>query len=102
MPKSSIFVPWLFSVFCGQESLFHRYEAGLRPLGLGFMSSADGKGIGTGACNLVCVYAAAGVLADRYDRRLLMVPGDSLSAAGLVFILICMLCGEASCHSLVC
>lgn len=37
----------------------------------------------------------AGVLADRYDRRLLMVLGDSLSALGLVFILICMLNGEA-------
>ncbi|WP_324825824.1 MFS transporter [Sinanaerobacter sp. ZZT-01] len=39
--------------------------------------------------------APAGVLADRYDRRLLMVIGDSLSAVGLVFILICMLYGEA-------
>jgi MFS family permease len=37
----------------------------------------------------------AGVLADRYDRRLLMVCGDSLSAAGLLFILLCMLRGEA-------
>lgn len=37
----------------------------------------------------------AGVLADRYDRRLLMVLGDSLSAIGLVYILICMLIGEA-------
>lgn len=39
--------------------------------------------------------AVAGVLADRYDRRLLMIAGDSLSAIGLVFILICMLQGEA-------
>lgn len=37
----------------------------------------------------------AGVLADRHDRRLLMVLGDGLSALGLVFILICMLRGEA-------
>ncbi|MGV2795097.1 MFS transporter, partial [Clostridium perfringens] len=37
----------------------------------------------------------AGVLADRYDRRLLMVAGDSLSAAGLVYILVCMLQGGA-------
>ncbi|PAQ16750.1 MFS transporter [Bacillaceae bacterium SAOS 7] len=37
----------------------------------------------------------SGVLADRYDRRLLMVLGDSLSAIGLIFILICMLSGEA-------
>lgn len=37
----------------------------------------------------------AGVLADRYDRRTLMVLGDSLSATGLVFIWICLLSGEA-------
>lgn len=33
----------------------------------------------------------AGVFADRYDRRPLMVLGDSLSVVGLIFILICML-----------
>lgn len=33
----------------------------------------------------------AGVFADRYDRRLLMVIGDSFSVIGLVFILLCML-----------
>lgn len=37
---------------------------------------------------------AAGVLADRYDRRLLMILGDSLSAVGLIFILVCMLMGN--------
>jgi len=36
----------------------------------------------------------AGVLADRYDRRLLMILGDSLSVVGLLYILICMLQGE--------
>lgn len=36
----------------------------------------------------------AGVLADRYDRRLLMILGDSLSAVGLLFILICLMHGE--------
>lgn len=39
--------------------------------------------------------APAGILADRYDRRLLMIIGDSLSALGLVFILICMMENEA-------
>ena len=38
----------------------------------------------------------AGVLADRYDRRLLMILGDSLSALGLIYILICMINGEAT------
>lgn len=37
----------------------------------------------------------AGVLADRYDRRLLMILGDSLSALGLLFILASLLHGEA-------
>lgn len=37
----------------------------------------------------------AGVLADKYDRRLLMILGDGLSALGLVYILVCMLTGGA-------
>jgi len=39
--------------------------------------------------------APAGVLADRYDRRLLMMIGDGLSAFGLIYILICMITGGA-------
>ena len=38
----------------------------------------------------------AGALADRYDRRLLMMIGDGCSAMGIVFILICMMNGGAS------
>ncbi len=38
----------------------------------------------------------AGVLADRYDRRLLMMIGDGCSALGIIYILICMLRGGAS------
>ena len=38
----------------------------------------------------------AGVLADRYDRRLLMMVGDGCSALGIVFILICMISGRAN------
>ncbi|MBQ4363728.1 MAG: MFS transporter [Oscillospiraceae bacterium] len=37
----------------------------------------------------------AGVLADRYDRRLLMMAGDGLSALGVIYILICMINGSA-------
>lgn len=37
----------------------------------------------------------AGVLADRYDRRLLMILGDSLSAVGILYILACLFDGEA-------
>ena len=38
----------------------------------------------------------AGVLADRYDRRLLMMLGDGCSGIGIIFILICMMNGRAS------
>ena len=38
----------------------------------------------------------AGVLADRYDRRLLMMIGDGCSALGIMYILICMMNGGAS------
>ena len=38
----------------------------------------------------------AGVLADRYDRRLLMMIGDGCSAIGIFYILICMMNGGAS------
>lgn len=38
----------------------------------------------------------AGILADRYDRRLLMMIGDGFSALGVLFILICMIRGEAT------
>lgn len=35
-----------------------------------------------------------GVLADKFDRRLMMILGDYLSAIGLVYILVSMLTGE--------
>ena len=38
----------------------------------------------------------AGVLADRYDRRNLMMIGDGLSAIGVIYILICMFNGGAT------
>lgn len=38
----------------------------------------------------------AGVLADRYDRRLLMMLGDGCSTLGIIYILICMMNGGAS------
>ena len=38
----------------------------------------------------------AGVLADRYDRRLLMMAGDGCSALGILYIFFCMQTGGAS------
>lgn len=40
--------------------------------------------------------APAGVLADRYDRRLLMMLGDGLSGLEVLFIFLCMLQGNAA------
>lgn len=42
----------------------------------------------------------AGVIADKYDRRLLMMLGDGLSALGLIYILICLLKGEATLYQI--
>lgn len=42
----------------------------------------------------------AGVLADRYDRTLMMMIGDGLSGLGLVYILICMLTGKAQLYQI--
>lgn len=42
----------------------------------------------------------AGVLADKYDRRLLMMIGDGFSALGIVYILTCMLQGEAKLYQI--
>lgn len=38
----------------------------------------------------------AGVLADKYDRRLLMMIGDGLSGLGILYIVICMMTSGAS------
>lgn len=42
----------------------------------------------------------AGVLADRHDRRLLMMIGDGFSALGILYILICMLSGGAALYQI--
>jgi len=42
----------------------------------------------------------AGVLADRYDRRVLMMLGDGLSAVGVIYILVCMYMGEAKLYQI--
>lgn len=42
----------------------------------------------------------AGVLADRYDRRMLMMIGDGCSAIGILFIWICMMRGEAELYQI--
>lgn len=42
----------------------------------------------------------AGILADRYDRRLLMMLGDGLSALGIIYIFICIMMGDAKLYQI--
>ena len=76
---------------------------GLTSFGLGLYifqqtGSAADMGLLTLLGFLPCLIlrVPAGVLADRYDRRLLMMIGDGLSGLGVLFILLCMLSGEAA------
>ena len=80
--------------------------SGLTSFGLGvYVFQKTGSAAGMALVALLAflpvllLSAPAGVLADRYDRRLLMMAGDGLSALGLVYILICMLLGEAKLYS---
>lgn len=44
---------------------------------------------------MILLSPVGGVLADRFDRRLMMLLGDGGSALGLIYILIVMFSGEA-------
>ena len=76
--------------------------SGLTSFGLGVYvfqqtGSAAGMALVTllGFLPTLLLSVPAGALADRYDRRLLMMIGDGCSAMGILFILICMLNGGA-------
>lgn len=76
--------------------------SGLTAFGLGiYVFNQTGKASAMALVTLLgfmpslLLSAVTGVLADRYDRRLLMVLGNSFSVFGLLFILICVLKGEA-------
>ena len=76
---------------------------GLTSFGLGvyifqMTGSAAGMALVTllGFLPTLLLSVPAGALADRFDRRLLMMIGDGCSALGIIFILICMLSGRAT------
>lgn len=76
--------------------------SGLTSFGLGvYVFEQTGKASAMALVTLCAFLPAlllspiAGVLADRYDRRLLMILGDSLSALGIAYILLCTLSGDA-------
>lgn len=76
---------------------------GLTSFGLGVYvfqrtGSAAGMALVTllGFLPTLVLSVPAGVLADRHDRRLLMMIGDGCSALGIIYILICMMNSGAS------
>lgn len=76
---------------------------GLTSFGLGVYvfektGSATGMALVTllGFLPTLILSVPAGVLADRLDRRMLMMIGDGLSGVGILFILICMIQGETT------
>ncbi len=81
--------------------------SGLTGFGLGvYVFQETGSAASTALVTLLAflptllLSVPAGVLADRYDRRLLMILGDGLSALGLVYILICMSRGKAALYQI--
>ena len=76
---------------------------GLTSFGLGvYIFNETGSAAGMALVTLlgflptVVLSVPAGVLADRYDRRVMMMVGDGCSAIGIIYILINMLNGGAS------
>lgn len=54
-----------------------------------------GGGLTSFGLGVYVLSVPAGVLADRCDRRLLMMLGDGLSVIGVLYILVCMMNGGA-------
>ncbi len=76
---------------------------GLTSFGLAvYVFNETGSAAGMAAVSLLAflptlvLSVPAGVLADRYDRRLLMMIGDGFSGLGILYILICVLSGHAT------
>ncbi len=99
MNKSSNFGKFIL-LWSGE--LISSIGGGLTSFGLGVYifrqtGSAAGMALVTllGFLPTLLFSVPAGVLADRYDRRLLMMIGDGFSALGIIYILICMIRGGA-------
>ena len=95
-----------FLLLWGGE-LISAVGSGLTSFGLGvYVFQKTGSAAGMALVALLAflpalmLSAPAGVLADRCDRRLLMMAGDGLSALGILYILICMMSGGAALHQI--
>ncbi|MDO4711701.1 MAG: MFS transporter [Peptostreptococcaceae bacterium] len=90
-----------FALWCGQ--LISSIGSGMSAFGLGiYVYQKTGLASATTSIAMIAFLPSlvlaplAGVLADRYDRRLLMILGDGLSAIGLLYILLCLMDGDAT------
>lgn len=88
-------------------SLISSIGGGLTSFGLGvYVFQETGSAAGMALVTLLAFLPTllfsvpAGVLADRYDRRILMMIGDGFSAFGIIYILICMLQGGAQLYQI--
>ena len=91
-----------FMLLCAGE-LISAVGGGLTSFGLGvYVFRQTGSAASMALVTLLAflptllLSVPAGVLADRYDRRLLMMLGDGCSALGILYILLCMMWGEAA------
>ena len=91
-----------FLLLCFGE-LISQVGGGLTSFGLGvYIFQKTGKVSDMALITLIgflpsiILSVPAGVLADKYDRRLLMVIGDGCSGMGIVYILWCMMNGGAT------
>lgn len=97
-PKSNF--PKFMLLWAGE--LISAVGSGLTSFGLGvYVFDQTGSAADMALVTLVAflptllLSVPAGVLADRHDRRLLMMLGDGCSALGILYILLCMLRGGA-------
>ena len=100
MKMTSGFRKFLLLWFGG---LISQIGGGLTSFGLGvYVFSQTGRAADVAFITLIgflpglILSVPAGVLADKYDRRLLMMIGDGCSGAGVAFILLCMIMGKVT------
>lgn len=105
MEKKKSNFPKFMLLWSGE--LMSAIGGGLTSFGLGvYVFRQTGSAAGMALVTLLAflppllLSVPAGVLADRYDRRILMMIGDGFSAIGILYILICMLQGEAALYQI--